>query len=203
MYVSHFQLSICISISYRSYLSQCLAVRCEVLIKRILCSTTILLTIILTFILEPPSFLSADPSSKPEGPPLKQGDKVLLNIRAYLAGRQGWVYLDTFKSKDGESIRFTVGEDSAIPGLEIGLLGDGEKTGISPMKKGMKRRLLIPSKLGYTDKNQMPLPKDNGAKRRLFSTVLNKERSRRETTALGDSVVGKLILDVQLIKIQK
>lgn len=141
------------------------------------------------------------PQSKSEGPPVVKGDKVKLNIRAYLAGRQGWIYIDTFKSTTGEAVKFTVGDGSAIEGLELGLLGD--KKDMTAMRKGSKRRILIPSRLGYTSKTQLPLPEDEGSKRRLLSTVLNPVRVNREKAALGDSIVGKLILDVQLIKILK
>jgi hypothetical protein len=140
--------------------------------------------------------------SESEGPAAKQGDRVLLNMRAYLAGRQGWMYLDTFNSKSGEAVRLTLGETPCVRGLEIGLLGDGAN--MPAMKKGSKRRLLVPSSLGYTSRAQLPQPQDEGLKRRLFNTVFNPVRADREAEALGgESIVGKLIMDIQLISIQK
>ena len=156
------------------------------------------------------------PSSKPIGDDIKKGDSVVLNVRAYLAGRQGWIYIDTFKSTTGEAIRLNVGETPTIKGLEIALLGDISSSDLTlnnrktidtipmqAMKKGSKRRVLIPSSLGYQSKDQQPLPIDDGAKRRLYSTVLNSVRGAREQAALGDSIVGKVILDIQVIKILK
>jgi hypothetical protein len=133
-----------------------------------------------------------------QGAEIHNGDTLLLNVRGYLAGRQGWTFIDTFNSKDGEAIRLTLGETSVIKGLELGILGDNDA--MQPMKKGSKRRLLIPSRLGFQSQGQQPEPKDEGAKRRLYSTVLNNVRGDRERLALGDSIVGKLILDVEVIR---
>ena len=72
-----------------------------------------------------------------------------------------------------------------------------------PMHKGDKRRLIIPSRLGYISKDQQPIPKSEDYQRRLYSTVLNQQRSAVESRALGgDSVVGELILDVQVMRLK-
>lgn len=138
-----------------------------------------------------------------------KGKNVVLNVRGFLAGRQGWLFVDTFNSDTGEAIRISnIGEPSSSPsvikGLEYGLLGDGGagSDSMQAMRKGDKRRLIIPSSLGYENDRQAPQPLDEGAKRRLFSTVLNPVRSVREETAFnGDSIVGKLILDCEVVRI--
>ena len=48
-----------------------------------------------------------------------------------LAGRQGWVFEDTFLG-DNEPLRLVLGVTDCIPGLEIGIAGDGEN--MPPMK---------------------------------------------------------------------
>lgn len=146
----------------------------------------------------------AKSSSKPL-PVVSRGKNVVLNVRGYLAGRQGWVFLDTFNSAIGEAVRIqNLGEADCSPavikGLEVGLLGDDN--GMQAMRKGDKRRLILSSQLGYQNEGQAPQPADEGAKRRLFSTVLNPVRGRREEAAFGgDSIVGKIILDTEVVRI--
>ena len=48
-----------------------------------------------------------------------------------LAGRQGWVFEDTFQGNN-EPLRLVLGVTDCIPGLEIGIAGDGES--MPPMK---------------------------------------------------------------------
>jgi hypothetical protein len=68
-------------------------------------------------------------------------------------------------------------------------------------RKGGKRRIVIPARLGYKSTDQIPVPADFGQRQRLFSTVLNNVRTDREAAALGDSLAGKLVLDVELLKV--
>ena len=70
------------------------------------------------------------------------GSKITFHYRGRLAGRQGKPFEDTYSD---EPYRVVLGKDKIIAGLEEGLLG---------MKEGGKRRLLIPSSLGYTDRWQ-------------------------------------------------
>lgn len=133
-----------------------------------------------------------------DGPDVKNGDKVIFNYKGRLAGRQGWIYDDTYAA---EPVRIILGATPAIEGIEIGFIGDDK---IMPaMKVGGKRRLVIPSRLGYKNKEQLPIPRDFGSRQRLYSTVLNDIRESREAEALGDSLVGRLVLDVDLIRVEK
>ena len=129
----------------------------------------------------------------------KMGSKLAVEIKGYLAGRNGWQFIDTTSVEDGE-IRLVIGKTPVIKGLEIGLIGDGNT--VSPMKLGEKRRLVIPSRLGYLNLDQQPIPLDPDNKRRLYNTVFNAQRRDREKEALGDSIVGELILDVQLKRVK-
>ena len=129
----------------------------------------------------------------------KIGSKLAVEVKGYLAGRNGWQFIDTTSVEDGE-IRLVIGKTPVIKGLEIGLIGDGNT--VSPMMLGEKRRLVIPSRLGYLNLDQQPIPLDPDNKRRLYNTVFNSERRDREKKALGDSIVGELILDVQLKRVK-
>ena len=68
------------------------------------------------------------------------GSRVTFHYIGRLAGRQGKPFEDTYAD---EPYRIVLGKDKIIPGLEQGLLG---------MREGGKRRLLIPSALGYSDR---------------------------------------------------
>lgn len=141
-----------------------------------------------------------------DGEEARVGDKVTINVKGYLAGRQGWLYEDTYSTD--EPVRLTLGDTPCIRGLELGIVGNSEngKSGsiadITSMKKGGKRRLVIPSRLGYQSTNQEPIPRSEDLQRRLYSTVLNQVRSIREKEALGDSIVGKIILDIELVRVK-
>ena len=136
------------------------------------------------------------------GDNVKIGDKISFNYKGRLLGRQGWVFDDTFE-EGKEPVRMTLGKTNCIEGLELGLAGDGQDGGMPAMKKGGKRRLVIPSRLGYTSQDQLPIPSEFAQKQRLYSTVLNSIRGEREREALGDSIVGKLVLDVELLRISR
>ena len=86
-------------------------------------------------------------------------------------------------------------KNEMIDGLEEGLLG---------MKAGGKRRLIIPSSMGYRDKTRAPIPRSFGQQQRLFGTVLNENRRQQEASGLGDGndVAGIVALDVALISVR-
>jgi hypothetical protein len=66
-----------------------------------------------------------------DGPEAKMGDRVVFNYKGRLAGRQGWIYADTFT--DGtEPVRVTLGTTDCIEGLVTGIVGDGDD--MPPMK---------------------------------------------------------------------
>ena len=77
---------------------------------------------------------------KGEGPEATFGSKITFHYIGRLAGRQGKPFEDTYND---EPFRIVLGRDKIIPGLQEGLLG---------MREGGKRRLLIPSSLGYADR---------------------------------------------------
>ena len=133
-----------------------------------------------------------------EGPDVKEGSKVSLNYKGRLAGRQGWIYDDTFGR---EPVRLTVGTTNCIRGLEVGLVGDGQDGGMPAMRRGGKRRLVIPARLGYTSTDECPVPAEFAQRQRLYGTVLNPVRGDREKEALGDSLAGKLVLDVEVLRV--
>lgn len=124
--------------------------------------------------------------------------KVSIDVKGYLAGRNGWNYIDTIA--DDNTIRLDMEKTPMIEGLKIGIIGDGSD--IPPMHKNEKRRLVIPSRLGYETVNDEPIPINDDNKRRLYSTVFNNERKTRESKALGDSIVGEIILDVTLKRVK-
>ena len=84
-----------------------------------------------------------------------------------------------------------------LPGLAEGLLAGGGAP------EGSARRLVIPSKLGYNDRSAVvPLPRDWGRQQRLFSTVLNSVRTDQERAALGDDLVGVIVVDVEVRRVR-
>mmetsp|Transcript_8289 Transcript_8289/g.8445 ORF Transcript_8289/g.8445 Transcript_8289/m.8445 type:complete len:177 (+) Transcript_8289:276-806(+) len=136
-----------------------------------------------------------------DGKTPSMGDKISFHYKGRLAGRQGWIYDDTRVSDNGEPVRIKLGSTPCVRGVEIGIVGDGEE--MPAMRAGGKRRLVIPSKLGYTDRIQLPIPSDFGQQQRLYSTVLNPVRGEREKEALGDSLTGILVLDIDLLRVKK
>lgn len=138
-----------------------------------------------------------------DGPAAKYGDKIVWNYKGRLAGRQGWVFDDTFQ-EGKDPVRMVLGTTNCIEGLEIGIAGDknedAEKA-MPAMRKGGKRRLVIPARLGYMSTDQLPIPSEFGQRQRLYGTVLNPVRGDREREALGDSLAGRLVLDVELLRV--
>jgi len=143
----------------------------------------------------------AAPGDPEAGREVKVGDRVTIDCIGYLAGWNGVVFMRT-QDKSGYSeypVTFTVGSDSAILGLDRGVVG---------MVKGEKRRLVIPGKLGYprplveedlgkkprTLPNPMESNSANGApwelRNRLLNGVVN--NSQRDDT---------LVIDVKMKRI--
>ncbi len=97
-----------------------------------------------------------------------------------LTARYGW----PFQSEPAETI-YNLSRDTLIPGFV---------EGVTTMRVGGKRRLIIPSPLGYTrDPSYGPLPTDFGNRRRLLSTVSNPRRA--------DANAGAVVIDVELLKV--
>jgi len=105
-----------------------------------------------------------------DGPEVTMGSRVNFYWTGRLAGRQGYVFESARDQR--EPYRITLGESPIIKGLEEGLLG---------MRQGGKRRLIIPSYLGYTSENVGPFPSSDSQRRRLYSTVFNAVRVDRST----------------------
>ena len=68
----------------------------------------------------------------------KSNSKVTIDVKGYLAGRNGWEFIDTVNADS--SIRLDMQKTSVIEGLRLGLIGTDD---IPPMHKGDKRRLII------------------------------------------------------------
>lgn len=97
-----------------------------------------------------------------------------------LTARYGW----PFQSEPAENI-FNLTRDTLIPGFI---------EGVTTMRAGGKRRLIIPSHLGYQrNSNYGPLPADFGNRRRLLSTVSNPRRS--------DDNAGAVVIDLELLTV--
>lgn len=106
---------------------------------------------------------------------------VVLKWTGRLADRYGW----PFQQEAENDVTYRLGRDKLISGFVQGITG---------MREGGKRRLLIPSELGYRDDISGPLPNDFGDRRRLFATVLNKRRFKNG----GDLVIDVLLKKVRL-----
>ena len=128
------------------------------------------------------------------GPAVKADSRVTFHVVGRLVGRQGWVFENSARVDD-EPYRLQMGNSAMIAGLEEGLLG---------MNEGGIRRLIIPSPLGYQDRDHEPIPRELGQRQRLYTTVLNQVRLSQESKGLGEGndVAGVVLLDVQLIGVR-
>eukprot|EP00285_Hemiselmis_virescens_P004272 CAMPEP_0173415514 /NCGR_PEP_ID=MMETSP1356-20130122/84897_1 /TAXON_ID=77927 ORGANISM="Hemiselmis virescens, Strain PCC157" /NCGR_SAMPLE_ID=MMETSP1356 /ASSEMBLY_ACC=CAM_ASM_000847 /LENGTH=271 /DNA_ID=CAMNT_0014377759 /DNA_START=69 /DNA_END=884 /DNA_ORIENTATION=- len=124
-----------------------------------------------------------------KGGALEAGCRVNFHFVGRLAGRNGKPFED---STYDEPYRAVLGRGEMIEGLEEGMMG---------MKAGGSRRIVIPGELGYKDKRQGPIPREFGLRNRLYSTVLNTERTTREREALGADIAGVIVADVQVLKV--
>jgi hypothetical protein len=120
--------------------------------------------------------------------------KVTFHIVGRLLGKQGWIFLNTQAEKpDADPYRLQLGKGQIILGLEEGMQG---------MKVGGKRRIVIPSSVGYLNKSLEPIPRDFGNRQRLYTTVMNSVRVDRERQALGADLAGVVVMDVELLRIR-
>ena len=67
--------------------------------------------------------------------------RVTVNLVGRLAGKQGWVFEDS--KKDDDPYRLQLGKGKVVAGLEEGLQG---------MRVGGRRRIVVPSSLGYQNR---------------------------------------------------
>lgn len=149
----------------------------------------------LTFTDYPSGLRAADISIGSGGLSVERDSRVTFHIFGRLVGKNGWVFMNTVE--DDEPLRLTCGKDQMIPGLEEGLIG---------MRAGGKRRLVIPSKIGYDDREHEPKPRSFGQQQRLYGTVLNQVRRRQERESVelaGNDVAGVVAIDVQMVNVRE
>uniref|UniRef100_A0A7S4BRC1 peptidylprolyl isomerase n=2 Tax=Chrysotila carterae TaxID=13221 RepID=A0A7S4BRC1_CHRCT len=125
------------------------------------------------------------------GAVVEEDSRITLHVLGRLVGKQGWIFEDS--RADDEPYRLSLGQSDLIPGLREGLRG---------LRVGGVRRLVVPSALGYSTRTQEPVPRDFGQRQRLYTTVFNEERRRREAAALGADLTGVVLLDVELIYVR-
>lgn len=118
--------------------------------------------------------------------------KVNVHIKGRLLGKQGWIFEDS-QGAGEDPFRLDLGNGSVIQGLEAGMQG---------MHIGGRRRIVIPSAVGYTSRSLEPIPRDFGNRQRLYTTVMNSVRIDRERQALGADLAGVVVLDVELLRIR-
>ncbi|CAB9516996.1 FKBP17-1, chloroplastic [Seminavis robusta] len=118
--------------------------------------------------------------------------KVNIHVTGRLLGKQGWIFEDS-QAAGEDPFRLDLGTGTVIRGLEEGLIG---------MRPGDRRRIVIPSAVGYTSKQLEPIPRDFGNRQRLYTTVMNSVRIERERAALGQDLAGVVVLDVDLLRLR-
>ena len=126
--------------------------------------------------------------------PVDGSSRVTFHVFGRLVGKNGWIFMNT--QEDDEPLRLTCGRGMMIEGLEEGLMG---------MRAGGKRRLVIPSRIGYNDRDHEPKPRTFGQRQRLYGTVLNDVRRRQERQSVelgGSDVAGVVALDVQMLNVR-
>ncbi|KAL7555152.1 hypothetical protein ACHAWF_018797 [Thalassiosira exigua] len=120
------------------------------------------------------------------GAAVQPGSKVELTMKGRLLNLNGVIFYDT-KSNDpsgfgeGTPLLFSVGDGTVLPGLE---------SGISGMKKGGIRRIIIPADVGYGKYPSLePQPLTEVERRALDSVVKN---PRRDQTVMFDVKVERV-----------
>lgn len=112
-----------------------------------------------------------------ESPLVKQGDEVTIQYTMGTTGaRNGWRI-------DYATITLRTDDKQVIKGLSEGLIG---------MRKGGRRRLLIPPDLGYHSPNDQPIPKGFAEFQRFKNVYLNVNRP----------FIPDVVFDVTILKIR-
>jgi FKBP-type peptidyl-prolyl cis-trans isomerase len=119
--------------------------------------------------------------------------KINLHILGRLLGKQGWSF-ENSKASGEDPYRLQLGSGTVVIGLEEGLQG---------MKVGGRRRIVVPSLVGYTSKSLEPIPREFANRQRLYTTVMNSNRIDRERQNLGADLAGVVVFDIELVRIQK
>lgn len=120
--------------------------------------------------------------------------RVTFHVFGRLVGKNGWIFMNT--QEDDEPLRLACGQGQMIEGLEEGLQG---------MRAGGKRRLVVPSRIGYQDRSHEPKPRTFGQQQRLYGTVLNDVRRSQERASAelgGRDVAGVVALDIQVLNVR-
>lgn len=118
--------------------------------------------------------------------------KVNVHVIGRLLGKNGWIFEDSQASGE-DPFRLDLGTGTVVPGLEEALVG---------MKAGGRRRIVVPSAVGYTSRDLQPIPRDFGNRQRLYTTVMNTVRTEREKQALGADLAGAAVFDVELLRLR-
>ena len=116
--------------------------------------------------------------------------KVNIHILGRLLGKQGWIF-EASQAAGEDPYRLDLGTGTVVTGLEEGLVG---------MRPGGRRRIVVPSAVGYTSRQLEPIPREFSNKQRLYTTVMNGNRIERERQALGADLAGVVVFDVELLR---
>ena len=76
------------------------------------------------------------------------GSRVSFHVYGRLVGKNGWIFMNSQEDDEGP-LRVTLGAGQMILGLEEGVLG---------MRAGGRRRLVVPSRIGYDDRARAQAP---------------------------------------------
>lgn len=113
-----------------------------------------------------------------EMPQVTESSTVVIHYTLGTTGaRNGW-RIDS--SYDRDPLTFKLGRGEVIKGLEEGVLG---------MRKGGKRRLVIPSSLGYLNARDRPVPPGFAEFQRFKNIYLNTDRPYKPDVVMDVTVV--------------
>lgn len=116
-----------------------------------------------------------------EAAPVREGSRISVHYTLGTTGaRNGWK-IDS--SYDRDPLSFTVGKGEVVHGLDEGVLG---------MRAGGKRRVVIPSKLGYRTKDDRPVVMGFAEYQRFKNIYLNPDRPYKPD----------LVMDVTVVKVR-